>query len=270
MKSIAVLGGNGFLGRKICEVGVRKGWSVMSLSRSGSPPKALSHSDNSWISRVNWAKADLLDPNSYKNYLIGKSAVVHSVGILFEDSDYKSSVNLNFNFLNDVQKLANALKGSNPMAKNPTSSYGVIQRDLAVILADTFTLAHGKADGKREIPTFVYISADAKPPMVPEEYLTTKREAEFELACKKDLRTIFMRPSFMYDANEPPMNNRKILSNIISAGYDIKNAVFSDRIAPLNDIFRPPASTERVASKIYEKLEDESFEGVVSLEEIMR
>ncbi|OBA21181.1 NAD(P)-binding protein [Metschnikowia bicuspidata var. bicuspidata NRRL YB-4993] len=270
MSSIAVLGGNGFLGRKICEIGVRQGWSVTSLSRSGAAPKALSHMDNSWISKVNWEKANLLEPESYREKLAGKTAVVHSVGILFEDLDYKSSINLNFSFLNDVQKLANSLKGSNPMARKPSNTYGAIQRDLAVILADSFLDVSQKEGASEKIPAFVYISADAKPPIVPDEYLSTKREAEFELSCKKGLRAIFMRPNFMYDANEPVMNNRKILSRFIDLGYNVKNILFSDKIAPLNDLIRPPVSTETVALKLYEKLGDANFQGVVSLEEILK
>ncbi|GEQ69972.1 hypothetical protein JCM33374_g3648 [Metschnikowia sp. JCM 33374] len=270
MNSIAVLGGNGFVGRKICEIGVRQGWSVTSLSRSGTPPKPLSHMDNSWISQVKWEKANLLEPESYKGKLLGKTAVVHSVGILFENSDYKTSINSNFNFLNDIQKLANSLKGSNPMARNATNTYASIQRDSAVILADTYLDVNKTDDAISKLPSFVYISADAKPPIVPEAYLTTKREAEFELSCKKNLRSIFMRPNFMYDANEPISNNRRILSQIIDLGYTAKNLVFSDKIAALNSLVRPPVSTEKVALKVFEKLQDENFQGVVGLEEILK
>lgn len=269
--SIAVLGGNGFVGRKICEVGVRLGWSVTSLSRSGKPPAPIAHSDHSWMSQVKWEKADLFDPKSYEKFIANKSAVVHSVGILFENIDYKTSVNLNFNFLNDVQKLANIAKGSNPMARSTSTSYAGIQRDLAVVLADTF-IKESKATGKNgpesRKPAFVYISADNKPPMVPEGYLSTKREAEFELSCKKDLRCIFMRPGFMFDPSEPSTNNRKLLSTLVNIGYDLKNAVFSNKVQVLNDLVRPPVSTENVALKVYEKLSDENFSGVVGLEEI--
>lgn len=264
MNSIAVVGGNGFLGRKICEIGVRLGWSVSSLSRSGKPPAALSHSDHAWISQVKWNKADLFDPSSYAEVIKNKTAIVHSVGILLENQDYKLAVNLNFNFLNDVQRLGNLLKGSNPMARDNKNSYEAIQRDLAVLLADAY-LKEYTADGT---PTMVYISADSKPPIVPEGYLTTKREAEFELSCKKGLRAIFMRPGFMYDDNESDLNNRKLLSKLIGLGYDVKRGVFGDSIGVLNGLVRPPVSTEKVAFKLYEKLQEPTFQGVVTNEEI--
>lgn len=270
MSSIAVLGGNGFVGRKICEVGIRLGWSVTSLSRSGKPPAAISHADHSWISQVKWEKADLFDPSSYEQSIAGKTAVVHSVGILFENMDYKTSINLNFSFLNDMQKLANIAKGSNPMARDSKTSYAAIQRDLAVVLADTFIKENSPRLEDAPKPAFVYISADNKPPVVPEGYLITKREAEFELSCKKDMRTIVMRPGFMYDPSEPASNNRKLLSTFVGLGYDVKNAVFADKFKILNDLVRPPVSTEKVALKVYEKLADPSFAGVVGLEEIVK
>lgn len=264
MKSITVVGGNGFLGRKICEVGVRLGWNVTSLSRSGKQPSPVTYSDNGWISKVNWAQADLFDPASYKNYLKDQTAVVHSVGILFENQGYKQTVNSNFNFLNDIQKLGNMLKGANPMERESNTTYEAIQRDTAVLLADTY------CQEQKEDPTFVYISAEMKPPLVPEGYITSKREAEFELTCKKGLRSILMRPGIMYDESEPLTNNRKLFSKFLDVGYGIKSGVFGNGVEVLNKLVKPPVSTEKVALVIYEKLEDPKFSGVVGLDEIAK
>lgn len=266
MKSIAVVGGNGFLGRKICEVGVRLGWNVTSLSRSGKPPAPVSFLDNGWISKVKWAQADLFKPESYKSHLKDKTAVVHSVGILFENQSYKQAVNSNFNFLNDVQNLGNMLKGSNPMARDSKTTYEAVQRDLAVILADAYL----EASEKNADPTMVYISADIKPPLVPEGYLTTKREAEFELSCKEGLRSISVRPGIMYDESELLTNNRKLFSKFLGVGYKVKNRVLGDSIPALNGLVRPPVSTEKVALKVYEKIGDKSFSGVVPLEQMAK
>lgn len=264
MNTITVVGGNGFLGRKICEVGARLGWSVTSLSRSGKPPSPVSFSDNAWISKVNWAQADLFDPESYRKYLHNQTAVVHSVGLLFENQGYKQVANSNFNFLNDIQKFGNMLKGPNPMERGSKTTYEAIQRDSAVMLADAY-LAETK-----ENPTFVYISAEMKPPIVPDGYLTTKREAEFELKCKKGLRAILMRPGIMYDESEPLTNNRKLFSKFLDVGYNIKSGIFGNHVSLLNEIVKPPVSTEKVALKIYEKLEDKDFSGVVTLDEITK
>lgn len=266
MNSIAIVGGNGFLGRKICEVGVRLGWSVTSLSRSGKPPSPVSYLDNAWISKVQWTRADLFEPDTYKKHLAGKTAVVHSVGILFENQSYKQTINSNFNFLNDIQKLGNMMQGPNPMERDSKQTYEAIQRDLAVLLADAYL----EELGSEAKPTFVYISADNKPPIVPDGYITSKREAEFELSCKEGLRSILMRPGIMYDENEPISNNRKLFSKFLDLGYKVKSNVLGHGIPGLDALVRPPVSTEKVALKIFEKIEDPTFSGVVLLEEIAK
>lgn len=66
----------------------------MSFSRSGEPrwdTVTESSTRPSWASSVEWAKADLLKPESYKPFLNGATAVVHSMGILLE-ADYKGVV----------------------------------------------------------------------------------------------------------------------------------------------------------------------------------
>ena len=115
VKSIAVFGGNGFLGRKICEVGVRRGYDVASFSRHGEPPEAVVHQP--WVAKVNWEQADIFQPLTYQDKLKNYSTIVHSIGILFENQSYKKAMNSNFNFLSDIQNLANNIMGSNPMQK---------------------------------------------------------------------------------------------------------------------------------------------------------
>ncbi|ABN68547.2 predicted protein [Scheffersomyces stipitis CBS 6054] len=259
-KSIAVFGGSGFLGRKICEVGIQRGYDVTAFSRSGEPPQAAIHQP--WIKEVNWEKGNIFEPSTYTHSLSSFGTVVHSIGILFENSSYKKTMNSNFNFLNDIQNLASSLKGPNPMAKDDHNTYEAIQRDSAVLLADNF-IEHQKQD-----PVFVYISADSQFPIVPSEYLTTKREAEFELSCKKGLRSILMRPGFMYDPSHEGQDNRDILARLLKLGYSTKEVIVGDKISFLNKSVRPPVTTEQVASKIFEKIENPDFSGVVSLDEI--
>lgn len=258
-KSIAIFGGNGFLGRKICEVGVELGYKVGAFSRSGLAPASV---NGKWVDQVSWNKADIFDAKTYEDQLKEYDTVVHSIGLLFENQSYKKSMNSNFSFLQDIQRLANTVKGGNPMEKNEFNTYGAIQRDSAVLLADTLLKDHDKGN-------YVYISADQALPIVPEEYITTKREAEFELSCKPNLRTIIMRPGFMYDDSDKH-TNRDLLKNLLTLGYSTKELVLGDKIGFLNKLVRPPVSTEKVAWTIYEKLQDEEFKGIVSLDEIAR
>lgn len=255
-KSIAIFGGAGFLGRKICETGVNLGWSVTSISRSGTPPNS-----QPWTKKVAWEKGDILLPPSYEDKIKSKTAVVHSIGLLFEGLDYKSRINTNFNFLNDLKGLSNQVKGPNPMEKSYEKSYEALQRDSAVLLADAYIK-------NLEKPVFVYISADGKPPVVPDGYLTTKREAEFELSCKS-LRGIFMRPSFMFDKDEHG-TGRDVLKGVVNLAHGVKSTVLGDSVSYINKLVRPAVSTDQVARAVFEKIEDETFSGVVTLEELQK
>lgn len=255
MKHIAVFGGNGFLGRKICEVGIRNGWRVTSFLRSGNTPSIPAQ----WVQKVAWKRADLFDSKTYEESLNDVDAVVHSVGMLFENSTYKKVANSNFGSLAEFTKV---FKGANPMEKDVHSTFEAVQRDLAVLLADAFLNASGKGD-----KAFVYVSAEMKPPFVSEGYITSKREAEFELSCKRDLRVILVRPGIMYDPNE--MSNRTVFTKLVNVGHAAKQKIFGDGIYALNELMKPAISTENVAEVVYEKLTDGSL-GVVRLDQMIK
>lgn len=266
-KTIAIFGGAGFLGRKICENGIALGYSVISFTRLGSPPSSLAKEP--WASQVKWQKGNIFEPETYGAQLKGVDAVVHSIGMLFENTNYKKTLNSNVNFLNDIQNLANTLKGSNPMQKNSFNTYGAVQRDSAVILADEFIKEFKSvSEETKEKPTFVYISADKNPPIVPKEYINTKREAEFELLSKPDLRTIVLRPGLMYDAKAPSMTPRGVLALVAQLGHSTKQTVAGDQVLFFNDLVRPPVSTDKVAFTLYELLEDKLFSGICTLDEM--
>ncbi|KAI5952154.1 hypothetical protein KGF57_004159 [Candida theae] len=299
-KSIAVFGGNGFLGRKICEVGINRGYNITSYSRSGQPPQSPHHQSPpaTWISQVSWQKCDIFNPReSIPPHKLGQfDTIVHSIGLLFEDASYKKSMNSNFGVLQDVQKLANRVLGSgvNPMQKDKVnSSYEAVQRDSAVLIADEYIEARldalkeeeekkkkkkNKNSNSADSPTgaivgnYVYISADQNPPIVPQRYIITKREAEFELSNKPHLRSILMRPGIMYeektgDTNEQHFSNRDVLVKGLKLGVSLKNAVLGEQF--LSGVVRPVVSTTQVANAIFDKLEDGHFKGgVVPVEEI--
>ncbi|CAI5760345.1 unnamed protein product [Candida verbasci] len=264
-KSIAVFGGNGFLGHKICEIGIRNNYNVTSFSRKGEPPQSVIHQP--WVSKVNWEKADIFNPKTYGHKLKDFNSVVHSIGLLFENLNYKSSINTNFNILNDLQNLTNSFSGSNPMEKAGYKlTYESLQKDSAVILANAFI------ENQKESPrNYVYISADKNPPIIPKNYIVTKREAEFELSCKRELNTIIMRPGAMYDeTHEGNLTKRDILMRGLRFGVGLKNCTIGNSIGFVNDLVRPVVSTEQVANTIFKKLQEEDSKGVVKLEEIVK
>lgn len=280
-RSIAVFGGNGFLGRKICEVGTYKGYTVTSFSRSGQPPKAVLHQP--WVQNVSWQKADIFQPNELGLKLSQFDTVVHSIGILFEDQSYKNSMNSSaasgFSGLgngasllvNDARKLANAVMGSNPMQKDKKwMSYEAVQRDSAVNLAKEYAQARETSEGVNvDAGNFVYISADQNPPIVPQRYITTKREAEAIISKIPQLRTIIMRPGVMYDElHDMGMTKRDVIMKGLRFAVGVKKTTLGDSF--LSSLIRPVVSTTQVAEALYEKLEQPEFKGVVPVEVIER
>ncbi|KAI3405106.2 hypothetical protein KGF56_002062 [Candida oxycetoniae] len=276
-KSIAVFGGNGFLGRKICEIGVSKGYKVTSFSRIGKPPASVKAQP--WVSQVSWNKVDIFHQlDSIQSQLAEFDTVVHSIGILFEDQSYKQTMNSKLpggmsSVFNDLKKLSNNLMGSNPMQRDKQwMTYEAIQRDSAVGLADAYVKARqarqarqSGVDGSSIVGNYVYISADQNPPMVPKRYITTKREAEAAISRNPYLRSILMRPSVMYDNSQDlETTKRDVLIKGLKLGVDLKRKIVGDAI--LGDFVRPVVSTTQVSEAIYNKLEDPQFHGIVPVE----
>ncbi|CAN3355751.1 MIOREX complex component 2 [Diutina catenulata] len=267
-RSIAIFGGNGFLGRNLVRVGVERGYDVTAFSRRGQPDSSTAR--QAWASQVKWEHADIFNPDSYRQQLKGIDTVVHSIGMLFENPEYKQVANSNLGFVSDVQSVLNWVtrKGANPMEKNYYHTYEAVQRDSAGLLADAVVEANPEST-----PNFVYVSADSQIPMVPDRYLLTKREAEFELANKPHLGAIILRPGFMYErhvAGKAP-TNRDIVKSILNLGYAAKQCIVGDNVSYVNDLVRPPISTETVAQVMYDKIEDSAFPGgTVTLEEMVR
>ncbi|EGV63838.1 hypothetical protein PSN45_004089 [Yamadazyma tenuis] len=250
--SIAVFGGNGFLGRKICEYGIRNGFKVTSFSRSGIPPLK----SNQHLQQVKWESADIFDDSTYKSQLSEFKTVFHSMGKIFEDESYKkdiSSGGLNLNF---VKKL---IVGSNPMDKTIHNSYNGLNKESALKLA--FAYYKANKNGK-----LVYISADkGLPVIVPSDYIRSKREAETEL-LKSKLNSLIIRPGIMYDEDE--RNNRYILVNGMKQLHQLKQQALGNDLSCVNNTIRPILSTDQVCSRIFQNLHEDNT--VITLEKLMK
>mmetsp|Transcript_61127 Transcript_61127/g.126648 ORF Transcript_61127/g.126648 Transcript_61127/m.126648 type:complete len:311 (+) Transcript_61127:46-978(+) len=81
-KKVVVLGGSGFVGRRICQRLVAEGAQVTSISRTGGPPSKV----GDWASSVAWKKKDVLTA-----YLVpemtGAGAVVSAIGSIGSADD---------------------------------------------------------------------------------------------------------------------------------------------------------------------------------------
>jgi uncharacterized protein YbjT (DUF2867 family) len=77
-RRLVVFGGSGFVGAAAAEEALRRGLSVLCLSRSGAPGPGLA--SQPWAQRATWAKADALEPDTYRSHLAGAEAVIVSIG----------------------------------------------------------------------------------------------------------------------------------------------------------------------------------------------
>ncbi|KAJ5090299.1 hypothetical protein N7532_008983 [Penicillium argentinense] len=241
-------------------------------SRSGEPrwDTVTDSSDRpSWASSVEWAKADILKPESYKSYLNGASAVVHSMGILLE-ADYKGVVQGREPIVSGLQRAFSSSKmgSQNPLSrkegealepkeKDGQLTYELMNRDSAIALAQESSSEH--------VPAFVYISAAAGAPVLPARYITTKREAEATIASTlPELRSIFIRPGFMYD------NSRKFTLPIALGGFVASefNTFLGNKLGFLGAMAEKPLKVDVVGEAVVEALEDESTKGAVGTKQI--
>ncbi|KAL1997075.1 hypothetical protein VTN49DRAFT_7940 [Thermomyces lanuginosus] len=272
-KRIVVAGGSGFLGSRICKHAVARGWSVTSLSRSGEPrwdTVTSSPHRPGWAQSVEWARADILKPASYKPFLKDAAAVVHSMGILLE-ADYKAVVQGRESIISGLQRAFSPSKlgTQNPLTRKEGEelrpqerdgqlTYEVMNRDSAIALA--------QESRNENVPTFVFISAAGGAPILPSRYITTKREAEETIASQlPELRSVFVRPGFLYDSS------RKITLPIALGGMigSELNGLLGGRLKPLaGTMVEKPLKADVVAQAVVEAIEDESVKGPLGTKKI--
>ncbi|KAL6716808.1 hypothetical protein ACLMJK_004720 [Lecanora helva] len=275
-KKIVVCGGNGFLGSRICKAAIHRGWHVTSLSRSGPPTwSSVSSSPTppSWSGSVSWEKADVLKPDSYKSFLEGADAVVHSMGILLE-ADYKGVLTGKESLWGGLRRAFSERKGGsvrNPLERGMGEegelrasegdgqvTYELMNRDSAITLAQEASF--------HNVPSFVFISAAAGAPILPKRYITTKRDAESTIASSlPKLRSIFIRPGFLYDSS------RTFTLPIAAAGTvgNLANSILGGRLSWFaGAAVEKPLKPDLVAEAVVEAIDDSGVKGVVATEEI--
>ncbi|KAG6874196.1 hypothetical protein C0995_003742 [Termitomyces sp. Mi166 len=172
------------------------------------------------VSSVDWQKGDALHPETFAHLFPEVDGVVHTLGTLIENSNYKQTVKRG-----DIFGLLGSLRDSvvgdhgNPLER-PTGealrgSYDVMNRDtalrpVALRVCEAFVSSTHKRTQNLPRP-FVYISAeDIFRPVIPARYIETKREAEQGIEAlihgKPDYRGVYIRPSLVYHAHHRPLS----------------------------------------------------------------
>ena len=232
------------------------------MTSSASPP--------SWAHKVSWERADILRPSTYAPLLKGADYVVHSLGILLE-ADYKGVVSGKESPLAGLQKVfaQERDRGVNPLEKaegediappNPNDqfSYEVMNRDSAITLAK-----HANAE---DVKAFCYISAAGGAPVLPQRYISTKRQAENTITTEfPKMRGVFPRPPMLYDNSRPITLG---MAAMVGAGSIFNNATGKLFGTMLGAAGIKPLKVETVAEAVVQALSDESVRGPIEVPDI--
>ncbi|KAL1747528.1 hypothetical protein HDZ31DRAFT_72173 [Schizophyllum fasciatum] len=288
-KRILVVGGNGFLGSAVCRMAMAKGMQVTSVSSSGLPWRTPKGHTPAWVKNVEWRKADVLaDKRAAFEDVLASSppfgAVVHTLGTLLEDGEYKQSVRDS----NPLALLKNLFPGTrNPLKRDARWSYETMNRQSVLnVLSDTLATRKPRPEDKF---AFVFASAeDIFRPLIPEGYIASKRAAERDIAATiakegAHVRSVFARPSFMYHPHWRPLSTppaalldlfvklergaprgmptpASIMRSLASSGNgpsDLPSALAS----VANALTIPPMHVDHVAEAIVRAVNDETVSG---------
>ncbi|GBF87375.1 hypothetical protein Rsub_00086 [Raphidocelis subcapitata] len=74
--TVVVFGGRGFVGSAVCQEALKQGLEVVSVTPSGTPPLTRAP----WVDRVEWVRANALEPRTYQHLLPGAVAAISCVG----------------------------------------------------------------------------------------------------------------------------------------------------------------------------------------------
>lgn len=241
-----------------------------------------------WASSVEWARADIIKPETYKPFLKDANAVVHTMGILLE-ADYKGVVQGRESIIGGLQRAFGPSKlGSQdplqrkegeplkPQEKDGQWTYEFMNRDSGSFLHTKVLCCRYKTDimaaialaqetSREHVPTFVYISAAAGAPILPSRYISTKREAEALIGSSlPELRSIFVRPGFMYDSN------RKFTLPIALGGIvgSELNTLLGGRLGFLGTMAQKPLKVDLVGEAVVEAISDDTTSGPLNIHKI--
>lgn len=120
---------------------------------------------------------------------------------------------------------------------------------------------------KAKAKSFLYVSAIDSFATLPARYITTKREAESiieRIGAKDNMRTIFLRPSFLYDSSRAITVPLAGILGVVSA----VNGLFGRKLPGLGAAGYKPLAVDDVAGAAVKALEDESVSGPVDVDAI--
>ncbi|KAF3915389.1 hypothetical protein AA313_de0207657 [Arthrobotrys entomopaga] len=194
------------------------------------------------------------------------------MGLLLE-ADYKDVLRGKENPISGLRKAFQSggsawPKSANPLDKVPGDdiptgdasrqlTYERLNRDSALMAAKQF-VESSSAKSK----TFLYISAAAGFPVLPQRYISTKREAEELLTQVQDFRSIFFRPGFMYSHERAFTVPISYLTSVSSTMNKLTGNIFGGLLGAAG---AAPMDVEKVGRAVIQAIDDESIRGPVEV-----
>ncbi|KAK0483697.1 mitochondrial protein [Armillaria novae-zelandiae] len=291
VKKILVVGGNGFIGSAVCRAALTRGMQVTSVSSSGRPYRTPRGHSPAWTEKESHSsfshEGDTLtaceshDPSTFADALNDAHGVVHTLGTLLDGGQYKNAVKEG-----SLVGLVGSLLGSqNPLEKKTSSGYESLNRDAALRVCKAF-VDSGPAEGPSPRP-FVYISAeDIFRPIIPAQYIETKREAEAgidSLVSQKLglFRGVYIRPSLVYHAHFRPLSTpfaallefSAVMHSKVPRGFPTPSSVLRSIGSEVthsmsNALTIPPIHVDHVAEAVCVALENDELSGAVGVRQM--
>jgi hypothetical protein len=208
------------------------------------------------------------------------------MGILLE-ADYKGIVSGKEPFIGGIQKLFSSSRfgaSKNPLDEDPGEeatpgeqkgselTYELMNRDSGMFKSSTNDVANlpaillAREANAVHVPTFVYISADSAPPILPSRYISTKRAAESTIAKHfPDMRGVFLRPGLLYDQSRGFTMPLAAMTRVSA----MANSLVGGMLTPLMGAGGvKPLAADEVADAVVEAVDDTSVKGTVNVDEI--
>jgi len=167
MKKALITGSSGYVGNYTLKYMAQQcpDWFIYGMSRTGK----MRDEEVKKLSNVQFMKGNCLLPETFEHKLNNIEAVIHAVGILFENK------------------------------KDASRTYSAVNRDTCIDMAKELNRVSGERNEKRR---FVMISSEKGLPFMP-GYLESKREAEDYLLNEcPNLDVHILRPGFIWNSRE--------------------------------------------------------------------
>jgi len=193
--NVVVFGGTGYVGSKVCERLIEKGFTVTGVSRRGKNPNASSPA----LEQVTWVSGDATQYDEVQYYVTEADAVVHAVGLLF---DVESG----------LDQLNTIVSGSKSVPSSSSTYDNITRKTMFNVLEAIEAKQKNNNDKKTTRFPLAFVSAaeagwtavqfgaavEQVAPGWLKKYLAAKRAVEDRITASTAVRGVIYRPSLIW------------------------------------------------------------------------